>query len=112
MEDKLADEEKGDLPKTSLEYATTKEPVKTLPKLSHYSIVQQMYNYHAVDFGDKCKGSDERLVFVANTSRVICVGANWMHRKSNTNAANILEEEGRQRRLYSWLVLCNDSMAS
>ena len=63
MENKLTDEEKGDLPKTSLDSTTAKEPVKALPKLSHYSIVQQMYNYHAVDFGDKCEGSRRKHVY-------------------------------------------------
>ncbi|EPE36333.1 hypothetical protein GLAREA_05671 [Glarea lozoyensis ATCC 20868] len=92
--DKLGDEEKGDVSRTSLDYAATKEPVKELPKLSHYSIVNQMVNYHAVDSGDK----------------FICVGANWMHRRrSKKSAANILEDEGRQRRLYSWLIICDDN---
>jgi hypothetical protein len=53
--DTHGDEEKGDVSRTSLDYATTKEPVKELPKLSHYSIVNQMVNYHAVDSGDRCK---------------------------------------------------------
>jgi hypothetical protein len=38
-----------------------------------------------------------------------------MHRRkstSQTDAVSVLEEEGRQRRLYSWLVLCEDRMFS
>jgi hypothetical protein len=53
--DKLGDEEKGEVPRISVDYAATKEPVREPPKLSHYSIVNRMVNYHAVDFGDKCK---------------------------------------------------------
>ena len=39
---------------------------------------------------------------------VLCIGANWMHKRSN-EFDNIVDE-GRQRPLWSWLVLCDDSM--
>jgi hypothetical protein len=56
--------------------------------------------------------SFSKLCCIANVAKVICVGANWMHRRrSKTSAANILEDEGRQRRLYSWLIICDDSMS-
>lgn len=53
--EKLGDEEKGGFPKPSFDYAATKEQVRELPRLSHYSIVNQMINYHAVDFGKNCE---------------------------------------------------------
>ncbi|KAG9235638.1 hypothetical protein BJ875DRAFT_458578 [Amylocarpus encephaloides] len=65
---------------------------------SHYTIVNQMVNYHAMDFSNK----------------FICVGANWMHERKTQQrspavmATNEIEDEGKQRRLYSWLVLCHD----
>jgi hypothetical protein len=52
--DKLSDEEKGDGSRTSVDNAATKERVRESPQLSHYSIVNQMVNYHAVDFGKEC----------------------------------------------------------
>jgi hypothetical protein len=44
----------GDTSRISVDYAATKERAREPPKLSHYSIVNQMVNYHAVDLGDKC----------------------------------------------------------
>ncbi|RDL41990.1 uncharacterized protein BP5553_01969 [Venustampulla echinocandica] len=63
---------------------------------SHYSIVRQMVNYHAVDIGAK----------------FLCIGANWMHQKRRKSESedddHRFEDEGQQRRLYSWLILCDD----
>jgi len=80
----------------------------------HYTIADQMINYHAIDYGRRCKfgyvcSSWHSLILCL----VICIGANWMHRKKHdspeTHTDGTVELEGKQRRLYSWLILCNDS---
>jgi hypothetical protein len=43
---------------------------------------------------------------------VICIGANWMHKEKHDSPEptdDTIVLEGKQRRLYSWLILCNDS---
>ncbi|KAH6678354.1 hypothetical protein B0J14DRAFT_582510 [Halenospora varia] len=64
---------------------------------SHYSMVKDMYHYHAVDV----------------SKRFLCIGANWMHEKVGKEQVlsdNFEEdEEEKRRRLYSWLVLCDDN---
>ncbi|TVY54071.1 hypothetical protein LCER1_G005000 [Lachnellula cervina] len=63
----------------------------------HYTIADQMPNYHAIDYG----------------RRFICIGANWMHKEKHDPAEKPTDDtvvlEGKQRRLYSWLILCNDN---
>ncbi|KAF4637447.1 hypothetical protein G7Y89_g653 [Cudoniella acicularis] len=75
-----------DVPRTSLHNDT-----------SHYAIVKQMYQFHSIDVGQK----------------FICIAANWMHEQEQKSSKSDrdfnIEEEGQQRRLYSWLVLCNDN---
>ena len=43
-------------------------------------------------------------------SEVTCIGANWMHELPHLRKDQSLVDEGSQRRLWSWLVLCDDSM--
>jgi hypothetical protein len=43
-------------------------------------------------------------------SKVLCIGANWMHKLSHLQKDHSIVDEGIQRRLWSWLVLCDDSM--
>ncbi|TVY50093.1 hypothetical protein LOCC1_G000020 [Lachnellula occidentalis] len=61
----------------------------------HYTIADRMKNYHAIDYG----------------IRFICIGANWMHREKHDSSETPTDDplEGKQRRLYSWLILCNDN---
>ncbi|TVY85132.1 hypothetical protein LSUE1_G000421 [Lachnellula suecica] len=63
----------------------------------HYTIAAKMMNYHAIDYG----------------SRFICIGANWMHQETHDSPEVATDksiiQEGKQRRLYSWLILCNDN---
>ncbi|TAQ89005.1 hypothetical protein B7494_g2683 [Chlorociboria aeruginascens] len=56
---------------------------------SHYSIANQMINYQSIDVGPRC--------------------ANWMHELAKSKTDDSLAEEGKQRRLWSWLVLCDDN---
>ncbi|CAG8960332.1 hypothetical protein HYFRA_00012406 [Hymenoscyphus fraxineus] len=94
------DLEKGDLT-SEQEKVKERKSVSMQSAAGHYHIVNKMTNYHAIDFGEK----------------FICVGANWMHeqmpedRKVNlgTDISGKHEEEEEHRRLYSWLVVCNDS---
>ncbi len=62
--------------------------------MSHYTLAKQIINYQSYDAGP----------------RFICVGANWMHELKPKAGDIALDQvsEGRQRRLYSWLVLCDD----
>jgi hypothetical protein len=39
---------------------------------------------------------------------VLCIGCNWMHKLSKKSDDIEIAEEGEQRRLWTWLVLCND----
>lgn len=80
----------------------------------HYTIADQMPNYHAIDYGRRCKfgcacSSWHGLILCL----VICIGANWMHKEKHDPAEKPTDDtvvlEGKQRRLYSWLILCNDS---
>ena len=48
----------------------------------------------------------------ANYVKVLCIGANWMHELPHTKNDTSILDEGSQRRLWSWLVLCDDSMKS
>ncbi|KAH8663112.1 hypothetical protein BGZ60DRAFT_412784 [Tricladium varicosporioides] len=64
---------------------------------SHYSIVRDMYHYHALDV----------------SKRFLCIGANWMHGRMTYKQVlsdTFKEDEEEKRcRLYSWLVLCDDN---
>ncbi|TVY44487.1 hypothetical protein LSUB1_G000629 [Lachnellula subtilissima] len=80
----------------SLDESRTSTSIQS-SSFDHYTIADQMINYHAIDYG----------------RRFICIGANWMHRKKHDSPENhtdgTVEVEGKQRRLYSWLILCNDN---
>jgi hypothetical protein len=39
----------------------------------------------------------------------LCIGANWMHELSTVSSDVSIDAEGKQRPLWSWLVLCDDS---
>lgn len=44
---------------------------------------------------------------------VVCIGANWMHElPMKVDEGVDIVEEGKQKRLYSWLVLCDDRKRS
>lgn len=43
---------------------------------------------------------------------VTCIGANWMHELPHLRKDANIVDEGSQRRLWSWLVLCDDSMCN
>lgn len=62
--------------------------------ISHYTLAKQMINYQSYDVG----------------ARFLCVGANWIHELKPRASDIDLDQvsEGRQKRLYSWLVLCDD----
>ncbi|KAK0104499.1 hypothetical protein ONS95_004787 [Cadophora gregata] len=88
--------------KDDIEIATTgmsldlpRSPRKSaLHDISHYALARQMVNYQSHDVG----------------AQFLCVGANWIHELkplSNDNDAEKVSE-GRQKRLYSWLVICDD----
>ncbi|KAH8783896.1 hypothetical protein BGZ57DRAFT_883933 [Hyaloscypha finlandica] len=61
--------------------------------VGHYTLADQMQNYHALDIG----------------RHYVCIGANWMH-ELPTKIDELVDivEEGKQKRLYSWLFLCDD----
>ena len=43
---------------------------------------------------------------------VLCIGANWMHDLSMpeiSDAQDKLLAEGKERRVWTWIVLCDDS---
>ncbi|KAL2067302.1 hypothetical protein VTL71DRAFT_1726 [Oculimacula yallundae] len=63
--------------------------------ISHYALAAQMINYQSHDVG----------------AQFLCVGANWIHElKPLTNDIDPEKvSEGRQKRLYSWLVICDDN---
>ncbi|KAF8867211.1 hypothetical protein BDZ45DRAFT_710207 [Acephala macrosclerotiorum] len=63
--------------------------------ISHYALADQMTNYQSIDIGNHS----------------ICVGANFMHEiVTQTERSDIdIISEGAQRRLWSWLVLCDDN---
>lgn len=64
--------------------------------ISHYTLAKQMINYQSYDVG----------------AHFLCVGANWIHElKPKPNNDGDEFSEGRQKRLYSWLVLCDDRMS-
>ena len=43
----------------------------------------------------------------------VCIGANWMHElPTNMDESVDIVEEGKQKRLYSWLFLCDDRKIS
>lgn len=46
----------------------------------------------------------------ANSEQVLCIGANWMHELPLHKKGQSILDEGSQRRLWSWLTLCDDSM--
>ncbi|KAH9210573.1 hypothetical protein DL95DRAFT_370770 [Leptodontidium sp. 2 PMI_412] len=62
--------------------------------ISHYALARQMINYQSHDVG----------------AQFLCVGANWIHELKPLASENDPEmvSEGRQKRLYSWLVICDD----
>ncbi|OWP04892.1 hypothetical protein B2J93_4218 [Marssonina coronariae] len=62
--------------------------------ISHYVLAEQMINYQGYDVG----------------KHFFCIGFNFIH-KLKPKAGDINEDrlkEGRQKRLYSWLILCDD----
>ncbi|EKD15881.1 uncharacterized protein L3040_003262 [Drepanopeziza brunnea f. sp. 'multigermtubi'] len=85
-----------------IELATTRAsielptwPIKSQDDdISHYALANQMINYQSHDVG----------------THFLCVGANWIHELKPK--AEVVDEEkvseGRQKRLFSWLVLCDD----
>lgn len=71
-------------------------------------------NYHAIDYGKRCMvlhDGSRKPVLTVNS--VICIGANWMHEQTHDSPEKATDtsiiSEGKPRRLYSWLILCNDS---
>ncbi|KAE9376988.1 hypothetical protein N431DRAFT_555275 [Stipitochalara longipes BDJ] len=61
--------------------------------VDHYTLADQMQNYHAIDVG----------------RHYVCIGANWMHELPTKIDESVdIVEEGKQKRLYSWLFLCDD----
>lgn len=70
------------------------QPRGARPSVSHYSLAQQMINYQSIDIG----------------AHFLCIGANFMHELTSKMTAddNSIVSEGAQRRLWSWLVLCDD----
>ncbi|KAN0117443.1 hypothetical protein V8E51_003420 [Hyaloscypha variabilis] len=61
--------------------------------VDHYTLANQMQNYHAIDVG----------------RHYVCIGANWMHELPTKIDESVdIVEEGKQKRLYSWLFLCDD----
>ncbi|KUJ20548.1 uncharacterized protein LY89DRAFT_579513 [Mollisia scopiformis] len=68
--------------------------IQSVDGISHYALAEQMTNYHSIDVG----------------SRFICVGANFMHEIASKCERSEIEiiSEGVQKRLWSWLVLCDD----
>lgn len=61
-------------------------------EISHYTLAEQMINFQSIDFG----------------TRYLCIGANWMHTLARVSEDIEIAAEGEQRRLWSWLVLCDD----
>ncbi|PVH87189.1 hypothetical protein DL98DRAFT_510047 [Cadophora sp. DSE1049] len=88
--------------KDDIEVATTgmsldlpRSPRKSaLHDISHYALARQMINYQSHDVG----------------AQFLCVGANWIHELKPLFNENDPEKvsEGRQKRLYSWLFICDD----
>lgn len=66
-------------------------------QFDHYNVASSMINYHAIDYGD----------------HFTCIGANWLHKEQHgqceMSADSKMQDEGTQRRLYSWLILCKDN---
>lgn len=63
-------------------------------EISHYALANKMINYQSHDVG----------------THFLCVGANWIHDlkpKAEVGDEDKLSE-GRQIRLFSWLILCDD----
>ncbi|RDW88942.1 hypothetical protein BP6252_00974 [Coleophoma cylindrospora] len=61
---------------------------------SHYEIARQMVSYQSVDVG----------------AHFLCIGANWMHQapKPKSKDDESIVAPDAHRRLWSWLVLCDD----
>lgn len=80
----VADEsmESDDLEKANTRIAVEARIAEEEHDMNHYTIANAMTNYWSVDVGE----------------RFLCVGANWMHEMS----------EDSQRRLWTWLILCDD----
>lgn len=74
-----------------------------------------MQNYHAIDVARHCKMPTEAVIQTtkANVLEDVCLGANWMHeRPAKVDESIDIVEEGKPKRLYSWLLLCDDRKLS
>jgi hypothetical protein len=83
--------------------------------VDHYTLAEQMRNYHAIDIARHCKAPTELAIRTTNANVLedVCLGANWMHELPTKGEESVdIVEEGQQKRLYSWLLLCDDRKLS
>lgn len=79
--------------------------------ISHYALAEQMTNYHSIDIGGHCEYPNSDLGSALTRHILdICAGANFMHDIVSKNDSSDIEiiSEGVQKRLWSWLILCDD----
>ncbi|KAM3071193.1 hypothetical protein ACMFMF_007668 [Clarireedia jacksonii] len=95
--DKLFEKDDIETGRASINISRAQSAVrKAAETTSHYAIAQQMVNYQALDVGQ----------------RFTCIGANWMHevpKQVEVSQSHDPFTETSQRRLWSWLILCDDS---
>lgn len=90
---KPAQKDDVELAASSLDSPRTDSSLPNPQTTSHYTIAKTMLHYQSIDVG----------------TRYLCIGANWMHEVSNSSKDFSIDAEGKQRPLWSWLVLCDDN---
>ncbi|KAI9808671.1 MAG: hypothetical protein M1825_003823 [Sarcosagium campestre] len=67
--------------------------------LNHYRLVDDVWHYCSVDWGDKCEATN------------VCIGYNALHSGPSFNQENTnrsLRDVPKGKRIWVWLVLCSD----
>ncbi|KAG0649983.1 hypothetical protein D0Z07_3752 [Hyphodiscus hymeniophilus] len=74
---------------SSVDTPRTRSPSQSLHTISQYDASKEMINFQSIDIGAHC--------------------ANWMHELPHVKKDESILDEGSQRRLWFWLVLCDDN---
>lgn len=82
-----------ELATSSIDTPRTDSPFSSRQNISQYDAAKQTINFQSIDVG----------------THFFCIGANWMHDQPHVKRNESILEEGSQRRLWSWLVLCDDN---
>lgn len=81
-----------------------------LRDLSHYDVVNSIWHWSSVDLGPKCQSEPHAITCMLLTvDSDFCLGYNSLYNVETRGDAVLDRDRPNGQRIWSWLILCNDS---